>query len=443
MPDMRPDKKTCFVVMGFGMKADFETGRNLNLDATYQNLIKPAVEESGLECLRADEIVHSGAIDAPMYRQILTADLVIADVSTANASAFYELGVRHALRPHGTIIISEDKFKFPFDLGRIVVRTYKHLGEDIGVSDAMKFRAELKQAIRAAFEQEPPQTDSPVYTFIRQLRPPALSGATPDEWEPAREPGPTPAEDVPSGAESPTYAALMRQVAEAKQKGDFITAKALLFSVRNLMKGRSPERPEDPYIIQQLALVTYKSKQPTPAAALEEARELLLTLDPATSNDTETLGLWGAVHKRLWDETKRREHLDEAVRAYERGFYLRNDYYNGINLAYMFNVRAVNAASPADAVADFVEARRVRREVLEICEEMLKAESLSDEQRFWVLATVAEALLGAGDRSASDSRLREAEAVAPSKWMVDSAVEQLDKLLVMLTDSPLRYVAAA
>ena len=37
-----------------------------------------------------------------------------ADVSTANCNAFYELGVRHALRPATTIIIAEDKFKFPF-----------------------------------------------------------------------------------------------------------------------------------------------------------------------------------------------------------------------------------------------------------------------------------------------------------------------------------------
>ena len=45
-------------------------------------MIKPAVEEAGLECYRADEIVHSGVIDVPMYQQILTANVVIADLST-------------------------------------------------------------------------------------------------------------------------------------------------------------------------------------------------------------------------------------------------------------------------------------------------------------------------------------------------------------------------
>src|ERR687884_476954 len=99
-----PEKKrTCFVVMGFGEKVDFQTGRKLNLDASYHNMIKPAVEDAGLECIRADEIVHSGVIDVPMYEQLLKADIVIADLSTYNPNAFYELGVRHALRPFSTI----------------------------------------------------------------------------------------------------------------------------------------------------------------------------------------------------------------------------------------------------------------------------------------------------------------------------------------------------
>ncbi|QNT70545.1 hypothetical protein [Defluviicoccus vanus] len=102
--------KTCFVVMGFDTKVDFATGRKLNLNATYHNLIKPAVEAAGLQCTRADEITHSGNINVPMYLNILTADVVIADVSTANCNAFYELGVRHALRPSTTIIISEDGY---------------------------------------------------------------------------------------------------------------------------------------------------------------------------------------------------------------------------------------------------------------------------------------------------------------------------------------------
>jgi len=45
-------KGTCFVVMGFGKKTDFETGRTLDLDKTYKGIIKDAVTDAGLKCRR-------------------------------------------------------------------------------------------------------------------------------------------------------------------------------------------------------------------------------------------------------------------------------------------------------------------------------------------------------------------------------------------------------
>ena len=80
----------CFVVMGFGKKTDFESGRTLDLDKTYRNIIEPAVKDAHLKCIRADDIVHSGVIDVWMYEQLLEADVVVADLSTANNNAFYE-----------------------------------------------------------------------------------------------------------------------------------------------------------------------------------------------------------------------------------------------------------------------------------------------------------------------------------------------------------------
>ena len=83
-------QKVCFVVMGFGKKTDYESGRTLDLDATYEAIIKPAAEAANLRCIRADEVIHSGLIDAPMYEMLLRADLVVADISTGNANAVYE-----------------------------------------------------------------------------------------------------------------------------------------------------------------------------------------------------------------------------------------------------------------------------------------------------------------------------------------------------------------
>src|SRR5262249_3655934 len=124
-------KPRCFVVMGFGMKTDFATGRKLDLDRSYRLLIKPAVQDAGMDCIRADEIRHSGVIDVPMYHELLKADYVIADISTSNANALYELGIRHALRPHTTIVIAERELLYPFDLNHVTIVRYTHLGDAI------------------------------------------------------------------------------------------------------------------------------------------------------------------------------------------------------------------------------------------------------------------------------------------------------------------------
>ena len=110
-------QKTCFVIMGFGEKTDFQSNpqRMLNLNKTYEYIIEPAVKEAGLKCVRADQIIHSTVIDKPMYENLLDADVVVADLSTSNANAIYELGVRHALKPTTTIVIAENNFSFPFD----------------------------------------------------------------------------------------------------------------------------------------------------------------------------------------------------------------------------------------------------------------------------------------------------------------------------------------
>jgi hypothetical protein len=189
-------------------------------------------------------------------------------------------------------------------------------------------------------------------------------------------------------------------------------------------------RPNDSSVVQQLALATYKSKSPTPEQALDDARTMLWSLDPDSTNDPETIGLWGAIHKRFWDLTQDPAKLDAAVNAYERGFYLKQDYYNGINLAFLLNVRANlhhGNARPADAIADFVIARRVRTEVARLCERAL-ALATQDTERFWITATSWEAAVGLGVESAAEAQRLKLEALPHAPWMMDSARAQIGRL---------------
>jgi len=409
--------------MGFGTKTDYPTGRVLDLDKSYNYIIKPAAKAAGYECVRADEIQHAGNINVPMYQQLLNADVVIADVSTYNPNAFYELGVRHALKPFTTITIAEDKLVFPFDIGQIAVRKYHHLGEGIDFGEVERMREELTAAIKIVGEKA--ACDSPVYTFLQNLHPPALA-----KLEVERAVASVGGDQADS---QPTIRALLDKADEAFAKSDFATAKSFLTVVRTL-------KPTDSYVSQRLALATYKSKLPSPESALKEAADILETLGPNTSTDTETLGLYGAVYKRLWEIAKVTADLDKAIWAYEKGFYLKNDYYNGINLAFLLNVRAtLNNQERAEAITDFVLARRTRRRVLSLCQELIESSrSPKGADLYWIKATMAEAHFGLGDKELAQKLLSEAKLLldSSSTWMIQSTEEQLSKLQVLLANPP-------
>jgi len=169
---MAKSKKICFVIMGFGKKTDPSTGKTLDLDKTYKNIIQPTVKESGLECVRADEIQDSGLIDKSMYALLMHADLVIADISTYNPNAIYELGIRHAVRPYSTIIINEKGGKIPFDLDHTRTFRYSHLGEDIGVDEAERCKSTLSGLIESTMKNS--VVNSPLYDFIQGIEPPVI-----------------------------------------------------------------------------------------------------------------------------------------------------------------------------------------------------------------------------------------------------------------------------
>ncbi|MEP6585060.1 MAG: TRAFs-binding domain-containing protein [Ginsengibacter sp.] len=444
---------TCFVVMGFGKKTDFETGRTLDLDMSYRNMIKPAVEAAGLTCIRADEIVHSGLIDVPMYEQLLNADVVVADLSTSNKNAFYELGVRHALRPFTTVVICEDGMKspLPFDVNHVAVRQYHHLGEDIGSSEARRFSGLLTDAIKNIVSKNPRDNDSPVYTFLNGLRAPEIAAAIKQAVEETGTTNDRAAETKPP-KNLKTHSELMQEVDEAQKEGDWLTAKVFLSRIRKNSKSENKDT-EDPYTLQRLALATYKSKSPNELDSLKEAHELLKLLEPSVSNDPETLGLWGAVHKRLWEITKESNYLDEAIRGYERGFYIRNDHYNGINYAFLLNVRSAQSANTAEAIADFVQAKRARIEVIDICKKWMSDNPLVAgkdgvpdvivvywKSRYWVQVSMAEAYLGSGDEAKAKELLEDAYSKVMEKWMKESTEEQIEKLRKLLSNSPLQFI---
>lgn len=374
---MTDDRKLCFVVMGFGKKTDFETGRLLDLDATYESIIQPAVESAGLRCIRADEVLHSGVIDTEMYEMLLRADLVIADISTGNVNAVYELGVRHALRPNSTIIMKEEEGKIYFDLDHVSAFKYKHLGEDIGAREAKRAEAELCGLISSVLIADRP--DSPVYTFLPKLQQPLL---TDEEFEDL-------VDEVE--AEQERLSQIMRRGEEAQNDSRHGDA-ARAYSEADKLK------PNDPFIIQQFALATYKSKHPSVISALENGLRIISLLETEISNDPETQGIAGAIRKRLWLETEEIEHLNAAIRHYRRGYEFKRDYYNGENLATCYALRSRTHSDNDEALFDRMSARKVREDTVEELVALISQSYFEERSdRRWVYATLANCFYALGE----------------------------------------------
>ena len=110
---------TCFVIMGYNTKKIPNTNIVVDLDDTYNYLIKPALIKQGLVAVasnsknkyafRSDELFTTQAIDRTFISNLYKADIVIADITALNQNAIYELGMRHAMRPKSTIILCDQK----------------------------------------------------------------------------------------------------------------------------------------------------------------------------------------------------------------------------------------------------------------------------------------------------------------------------------------------
>jgi hypothetical protein len=201
----------------------------------------------------------------------------------------------------------------------------------------------------------------------------------------------------------------------------------------------------DAFAVQQLALATYKSKDLEPVEALTKAQSILAPLDPEGTNDPETLGLWGAIHKRLAERPERspeqqKADFETAIFAYEKGYYLNDDYYDGISLAFLLDTRAARDQGE-DRIADRVQARRLRARLVRRLERQIaerEGKETTDELReegYWMRATMAEAHAGLGNGAGEKEWLDKARAFAPQPWMVSTTTEQIEKLHRLLAEA--------
>lgn len=393
-------KKICFIIMGFGKKSDPLTGRTLDLDKTYENIISPAVQAAGLECVRADEIQDSGLIDKSMYALLMYADLVIADISTYNPNAIYELGIRHAVRPYSTIIIKEQQGKIPFDLDHNRIFHYDHMGDDISATEAERCKVELQKRIEAVLESS--ATDSPLYEFIRGIVPPELPEAE--------------------------YIGLIEKLAKEEKYIFAMRQKALDFMKQNNFTdaerswGKLSEAVEnESYFTQQQALCRYKSKEPSPVVALQDALSIISKLNPdGDTTDPETLGITGAIYKNLYRESGDVENLNRAIKYYEKCYIVRNDYYTGENYAHCLELKSKMHLEEDEIIFLKFSAKKTRESVIS---QLLFLLDDVDEKRIdqiWIYATLSNCYRALNNHHDAEQFEEKFMASKPLEWELET-----------------------
>ncbi len=151
-----------FVIRPFGVKEgiDFDRVQAELIDAALRKLETP---ENPISGGTTGLISKQGNIREDMFRMIVASDLVIADVSIHNANAFYELGIRHALRPGHTFLLrSKTDHAYPFDL-----QTDRYFLYD--ASDPARDVDGLVEALRSTLASI--ERDSPVFALLPKLVP--------------------------------------------------------------------------------------------------------------------------------------------------------------------------------------------------------------------------------------------------------------------------------
>ena len=127
------------------------------------------MEAAGLEVFRADEEQRAGGILPDMFQELLIADLVVADLTIDNPNVWYELGVRHALRARGVVLISGGRVPTAFDLytDRKLRYSIKSSGPDPTTLSQDQVR--LTEMVKATMESWHGRKVSPVYNLLPNL----------------------------------------------------------------------------------------------------------------------------------------------------------------------------------------------------------------------------------------------------------------------------------
>ena len=432
-------KPICFMIMPYGTKpsqADPSVGvANIDFNALWERAYLPVIKELGYEPVRADQDVGAMII-TQMIERLYFADLVLADMTIPNGNVYYEVGVRHAAKEIGCVLLASDWSKALFDVAQM--RTLRYPLSEGAITDATakaiqdKIRgpiASMRRGVSPIFESIPgypaavnPATASSMQQAMADFS--AFQGeiravrAVPraDRMAKAKELVDKYWKPPVTGATVIALLRLLRDSADSAADWGSITD----------FIGRFPSDVADQEEVRE-ANAFALSNAGKPIEAIAKLEELIARSGPTP----ERLGLLGGRYKRLYlkavTPAEQLQYLAKSIDAYERGMELDlNLYYCSSNLPRLYRQRKRKG--------DELRAQSVAPIVVAACERARKR-NVADE---WLNATLLGAAFDAHDCDKADDLAAEVASEGAANWQIESTLGDLKLSVSQVEDKDTR-----
>lgn len=420
--------------MPFGRKIDLQPGGEIDFDLIYNIGIRPAIEAAGLVAIRGDQETSGGIIHKAMFARLLLAEFVVADMTTANANVFYELGIRHAAKPQTTIPIFATVAAPPFDVNLVRAIPYD-LRDDGSLSEesAQQLIAALSERINGALTG-PVSQDSPLFSLFPEFPGIEMSHELTDVFRDRVDYSRT-FQDALATARSvqPRENAVAALKAIEEDLGDPLLIECgvlidLFLSYRAVeawddmvaLYDRMPAVTQEAALCRQQAALALnrRNRAGDRDRAMSTIKQLIDDLGPSA----ESYGILGRIYKDMYAEAQSAGsaraggYLDLAIEAYTEGFEAEpSDFYPGTNAITLLLKRDRDGdRKKIDYLAPLVTFAAVRR-----------GGERSDD--YWTVTTAMELAVVSRDYDMAERSLNRAVALPGlESWMLKTTRNNLE-----------------
>jgi len=423
----------CFMVMPYGTKESLagseKAPAKIDFDALWLKTFEPVLRELGYDPVRADQDLGASILHE-MLERLYFSDLVLADMTTPNGNVYYELGVRHACKQTGCVLIAADWSKPLFDVAQMRRLTYPLPEGTVTDAVAQAIRTRLKDGIPSLLAGE-----SPVYQILPGF---------PSQVDASR---------TSTMRATLTELSQFQAQARAVRRAPNDQQAAMALKLRDEHRANPIIPPsvalEIIYLLRDCAgwqeMLAYLDACPPAIRDLPGVREhrclavselgnhldaigALEELIRLQGDSSERQGLLGGRYKRLMkaatNENDRARYLDRAIRHYEQGMKLDlNDYYPTCNLPGLYRMRGQEGDE---------ELAQVAATVTRLACERAEARGSDDK---WLKPTRLVAAFAAGDLFAARGLVTEIERSDNlAAWNLKTTIADLEREVERIQD---------